>query len=64
MEKPKQKAIIDYKELEVLVSQYLDDIGTDEMTEDQQSDREHYIFEAAVNAIYGDAAWNYINSKI
>lgn len=64
MEKPNPKSIIDYKELNILCQAYLNDIGTDRMSEDEQSHKEHYIFEAAIEAIYGSEVWDYINSVV
>lgn len=54
----------DLRKLEALVQYYIDDLDNGEMHEDDQQDREHYIFEAAMEAFYGRNVWKWINSKL
>lgn len=57
MKKPKPLEQPNYKELEELCEYHLKHLNDDD-------DSEHYIYEAAIEAIYGEDVWDYINSKI
>jgi hypothetical protein len=51
----------DFSELKDLVECYIQDLQKKGITSDELSDYEGYIFEASIQAIYGDDCWNEIN---
>lgn len=55
---------IDTKELRDAISEYMKFLNSDEYCEDDIGDHEHVIMEKAVELIYGEGIWDYINSKI
>jgi len=48
----------DFSELQSYCEQYLDEIENGEY---EDSDAEHYIFEAAMELFYGENVWDYVN---
>ena len=48
---------VDWDKVYGLCTGYISDLATQGWVDD---DLEHYIFEAAITAIYGDEIWNYI----
>jgi len=58
--RPKPIEVYDLRRLIEVCELYLDEI---ENGEDEDSDSPHYIFEAAISAIYGDRAWEWINDE-
>lgn len=61
MKKPKQlKGLHDEQGLRDLCQQYIDYLTSDEYHED--SDYDHYIFEKALEAVFGINVWDYVNN--
>ena len=60
MKKPTQLKEIDLSELRDICQHYINTIGTDEHREDNT----HYIFESAIESIFGKGVWKYINDKL
>jgi hypothetical protein len=58
--KPKQLPTIDLSELREVCQQHIDEIEGNEEDEDTA----HYIYEAAMEAVFGKEVWGYINSKV
>ena len=58
-EKPKQLETLDTQGLRDVCQRYIDSIGTD----DEREDDVHYIYEVAIETIFGKDVWRYINSK-
>ena len=52
---------IDIDPLRMICEDYMDAISTNKYVDD---DLEHYIFECAMETLYGDDVWDYINSKM
>lgn len=62
MEKPKKLKNIDLSKLIEICESYIEFIDNDkEYTED--NDFDHYIFETALEAIYGDDVWEFVNNR-
>lgn len=63
MERPEFQNIStdNYSVLCDLCSQYLDLVKTGSVDD---SDLEHYIFEVALESVYGDDVWKYVNERI
>jgi len=51
----------DFSELISLVDEYIEDLQRKGVISDDIEDIEHYIFEAAIEAIYGGDCWDEIN---
>lgn len=62
MEKPKQLETIDLEALKEVCNDYINFIDSEDYHED--NDFDHYIFEAAMETVFGKDVWKYINSKI
>lgn len=62
MEKPKQIGEVDLQKLREVCQQYIDFIDNDEEYHDD-NDYDHYIFEKALEAIFGKEVWKFINYK-
>ena len=60
MEKPKMLKMPHMKELMALCEGYLEEV---KKGESEDTDTRHYIFEAAMEAFYGKAVWEYVNSQ-
>ena len=60
MEKPNRLNAINFTKLIKLCEDYIDYVSSDNYCED--NDYDYYIFEEAINSIFGDSAWEYINS--
>jgi hypothetical protein len=60
-ERPEPNPNPDFSELKDICLAYLDKVekGDGNFTEDEK----HYIFEAAINAIYGEHVWEFINER-
>jgi hypothetical protein len=39
-------------------------VDSDDFNEDRLEDYENAVFEATINAVYGPAYWDYVNSKL
>ena len=64
MEKPQINLTPDFTKLIEAVKDYMDFLEDEDACEDNISDGENPIFEAAVMVVYGDNAFDYINKKI
>jgi len=53
---------IDLTKLKKICQKYIDFIDDDEEYY-YDSDYEHYIFEAAIEAIFGENIWDFINNR-
>ena len=62
MKKPIRKKTIDIMKLIVICQKYIDFVDSDDYCED--NDYEYYIFQAALETIYGNDCWDFINSKL
>jgi len=51
----------DWSEVQSLVEDYITDLQRKDITSDELSDYNEYIFESAVQAIYGKDCWDEIN---
>lgn len=64
MEKPKQKTVINLKELEKSCQEYLDLIDNDEeYNEDKLDDYSNAVFEKAMEMVFGKDVWEFINNR-
>ena len=63
IERPEElsKLEIDIGPLRMICEDYMDAISKGEYID---NDLEHYIFECAIETLYGDDVWDYINSKM
>ena len=61
MQKPKQQGNPNFQELIDECQEYLDYLTSEEYHED--NDREHFIFESAMEAVFGRDVWEYINAN-
>ena len=62
MKKPEQLENVDTKKLSEICQQYIDFVDNDkEYHED--NDFDHYIFESAMETIFGEKVWDFINSR-
>ena len=66
MDKPVVRNLseIDWFPLISLSKEYLDFLESEDYNEDNLSDYEHYIFESAVQLIFGRTVWDYIDNKM
>lgn len=62
MKKPEQLNVVDLVKLRELCQSYIDYLDSEDYSED--NDYDHYIFEEAMNALYGPSVWGYVNSKM
>jgi len=53
---PQPLADPNFSALVTLVTDYVEDIQNDD-------DMEHWVFEAAIEAVYGHDIWNYLNAR-
>lgn len=60
-EKPKQLDRPDFEALKKLCGDYMTFLDSEDYHED--NDYDHYIYEAAMQAIYGEKVWDYIKFK-
>jgi hypothetical protein len=60
MEKPKQLENIDLTALKKICQDYIDNLSNDCSDDDE----EHYIYETAMETIFGKNVWKYINEKL
>ena len=63
MEKPKQLEKPDFEKLTKLCQRYIGYIDSDEEYQ-EDNDYEHYIFEASLEAIFGENVWEFINNRL
>ena len=61
MQKPKQQGHPNFQELIDGCQEYLDYLTSEEYHED--NDLEHFIFESAMEAVFGKDVWEYINKN-
>ncbi len=59
--RPKQLDEVDTKSLRDICQQYIDYIDSEEYHED--NDYDHYIFQATMEAVYGNNIWKFINNR-
>lgn len=64
VEMPQELAKPNLAKLQATVRDYIEYLGSGNYSDDGASDYEHCIFEAAVETMYGDQVWNWINSKM
>lgn len=57
---PKKLAKIDFTALEKICQDYIDYCASDEYHED--NDYEHYIYETALETVFGEDIWKFINN--
>lgn len=62
-ERPKPLEKPDFAALIEAVQAYVDFVESEEYHEDSASDERNYVFEAAVEAVYGPNIWPHINSE-
>ena len=62
MGKPVKLENIDTKKLSEICQQYIDFIDNDAEYHDD-NDYEHYIFESAMETIFGKKVWDFINNR-
>lgn len=62
MEKPKQLETVDLQKLREICQQYLDFVDNDEEYH-EDNDYDHYIFESALEAIFGKEVWTFVNGR-
>ena len=60
MNRPNIKKDIDLSRLIEVAENFMDEVDIREVSEDT----EHYIFEKAMVALYGEDVWTYVNEKI
>jgi CRISPR/Cas system CSM-associated protein Csm2 small subunit len=61
MDKPVPRAVIPFENIVKVVKEYVDFLDSDDYHDDKLHDFKHYIFEASMEAVYGEEVWNYIN---
>jgi len=57
---PTPKPVPDFKNLVVMCQEHIQEIAVG----NNNNDTEHYIYEAAINAVYGDEVWKWINKRL
>jgi len=62
MTKPEQLKSIDTKKLSEVCQQYIDFVDNDKEYHEYH-DYDHYIFESAMEAIFGKGVWDFINNR-
>lgn len=64
MEKPKQLNTeeIDLNALKEICQNYIDFVDNDEEYH-EDNDYDHYIFETAMETVFGKEVWNFINNR-
>lgn len=60
MDVPQQLENIDITALKRLCQEHIDDFNTG----NEDDDDEHYIYEAAMEAVFGKNVWKWINSRV
>lgn len=63
-ETPKMLNEIDLTHLKERCKEYIEIISNADHCDDELIDPEHYIFEEAMEALYGKDIWNFINKNI
>lgn len=61
--KPLQSDNPNLEKLRTVCQGLIDSIDNGNYHEDEDNDDEHYIYEAAMEALYGKDVWNYINER-
>lgn len=66
MNKPiqKNKASQDFSKVVESVQEYVDFMDSEDYHEDEISNYRDQIFEKAVEAVYGETVWKFINEKM
>ena len=59
-EKPKQIAAPDLTKLRKICQEYIDSLARDKYVD---GDLDHYIFEAAMETVFGKNVWDWINDQ-
>lgn len=62
MEQPKKLKEINIDKLSEICEQYIKFIDNDEEYS-EDNDNDHYIFECAMETMYGENVWDWINSR-
>jgi hypothetical protein len=62
MEKPKQLDNIDLQKLRNICQDYIEFIDDDEEYH-EDNDYDHYIFESAMETVFGKDIWDFINNR-
>lgn len=60
-EKPKQLETIDITSLRAICQEYIDTLASGGYVSD---DFDHYIYEAAIEAVFGTGVWGWINKRL
>lgn len=60
--KPTPLRNIDWKDVKRLCIRYIEDMGLDE--DDVDEDYPIYIYEAAIEAVFGGEVWKWINARL
>ena len=58
---PVPKGITDFSKVAEMVINHVNSMNTDEYHED--NDDKHYIYKAAIEAVYGKDVWKWINER-
>ena len=61
---PQQLSSPDFSEVIPLCKEYIKAITDGARSEDNLEDLKGYIFEAAMESVYGIDVWNYVNAKL
>jgi hypothetical protein len=64
MEKPKLVGIFDSQEFKDTCQEYVDFVDSDEYHEDRSDSYENAIFESALEMLYGEKVFDWINKRI
>jgi hypothetical protein len=62
--KPTLKANIDLEKLKEMCQDYIDELDEPDVCEDVVGEQEHYIFEEALRALFGEDVFNWVNTKL
>lgn len=57
----KQRSMMDLKELEKILTDYVNYIESDEFHED--NDYDHFIYECVIKTFYGEEFWEWLRTK-
>lgn len=61
---PTKQTNIQWQGLEDICEQYIGFLSSEDFTEDQASDFKDYIFETALECLYGKNIWDYTQNKL
>ena len=61
VQKPEILVFPNITALQIICQEYIDAIETDV---DLQEDYDHYIFETAMETVFGEGVWEYVNFKL